>query len=319
MRQSVTSIPDDGYQTARTPLVGGFSRSRPVSTMALRDTNINAYQPGQSFEYQVPPVETEQIPRKRQWMNEETVPHSASAHKRRAGGSPVEVINLIDDDDDPPGPHANPRVPSALNANRRSSDPKSQRAYEALGSHTTPYEIPSSPSPEPPMTTEPNMPDLTKFVHVTRTPTKATNSSDDIVPITEPVLCQEQADLVDLIMSGRNVFYTGSAGCGKSTVLKSFVKRFAEMGLRVNIIAPTGRAALDINGTTTWSYAGWTPDHHKKPLKALKAGAHGKFVRQRLSDTHVLVIDEISMVENLHFERLNIIMKEARNSDLAYV
>lgn len=141
---------------------------------------------------------------------------------------------------------------------------------------------------------------------------------DDVVPIVEPDLCEEQAKLVDLIMSRRNVFYTGSAGCGKSTVLKAFVKRFAAQGMRVNIIAPTGRAALDINGSTTWTYAGWTPDSHKKPLKQLKAAAHGKFVRARLCETEVLVIDEISMVENLHFERLNTVMKEARNSDAAF-
>ena len=30
-----------------------------------------------------------------------------------------------------------------------------------------------------------------------------------VVPISEPPLCKEQADLVDLILSGRNVFYTG--------------------------------------------------------------------------------------------------------------
>lgn len=78
----------------------------------------------------------------------------------------------------------------------------------------------------------------------------------DIVPIVEPDLCPEQADLVDIILSGRNVFYTGSAGCGKSTVLKAFVKRFNAIGKKVNIVAPTGRAALDINGSTTWTYAG---------------------------------------------------------------
>lgn len=144
------------------------------------------------------------------------------------------------------------------------------------------------------------------------TPTK------DVVPIVEPELCPEQAELLDLILSGYNVFYTGSAGCGKSTVLKAFVKRFRERGMSVHIIAPTGRAALDINGSTTWTYAGWTPDHHKRPLKQLKAAAHGKFVQKRLKETDVLVIDEISMVENLHFERLNAVMKEARGSDFAF-
>lgn len=74
----------------------------------------------------------------------------------------------------------------------------------------------------------------------------------------EPVLCKEQAELVELLVSGKNVFYTGSAGCGKSTVLKAFTKRLKSMSKNVKIIAHTGRAALDINGWTTWTFAAWT-------------------------------------------------------------
>lgn len=131
-------------------------------------------------------------------------------------------------------------------------------------------------------------------------------------PVIEPVLCGEQQDLVNLILQGHNVFYTGSAGCGKSTVLKKFVKELQDKRVKVDIVAPTGRAALDIKGSTTWTYAGWWPDSFKRPLDELLKAAHGKFVRRRLNETDVLVIDEISMVENLHFERLDAIMREAR-------
>jgi ATP-dependent DNA helicase PIF1 len=275
--------------------------------MPQRDPNFNMHSPGQNLEDQELRTVSDQGLRKRQRPSEEHNGFHSSAPKRRAGQSPVEVISLIDDDDDDPLP-----APYGTRTLRAELD------VDMHGSQGAPYEIPSSPSPERLMEAKRTIPDLSKFAHSAPTPKKAGTSSDDIVPITEPILCKEQADLVDLILSGRNVFYTGSAGCGKSTVLKAFVKRLTERGLRVNIIAPTGRAALDINGTTTWSYAGWTPDHHKRPLKDLKAAAHGKFVQQRLTDTHVLVIDEISMVENLHFERLNVIMKEARNSTKAF-
>lgn len=56
---------------------------------------------------------------------------------------------------------------------------------------------------------------------------------------------------MDCILAGHNVFYTGSAGCGKSTVLKTFVPLIREQGKTVKIVAPTGKAALDINGSTT--------------------------------------------------------------------
>lgn len=131
-----------------------------------------------------------------------------------------------------------------------------------------------------------------------------------LLPMDEPSLCPEQAALVDLIMQGHNVFYTGSAGCGKSTVLRVFVKKLTEMGKTVRIVAPTGRAALNVGGMTTWTFAGWTPNSHKKTLGKLRQEAvFGSKVNKRIKETDVLVIDEISMVENLHFERLNEIMK----------
>ncbi|GKU10159.1 unnamed protein product, partial [Fusarium langsethiae] len=126
---------------------------------------------------------------------------------------------------------------------------------------------------------------------------------------TEPALCKEQQDLVNLIMGGRNVFYTGSAGSGKSTVLKAIVKKLRDMGRLVHIVAPTGRAALQVDGMSTWSYMGWTPDYHKLPISELKQKGFRKHVRHRINTTDVLIIDEISMVENHHFERINECMK----------
>lgn len=101
--------------------------------------------------------------------------------------------------------------------------------------------------------------------------------------------------------------------CGKSTVLRAFVKKLKAMGKKVRIVAPTGRAALNVGGTTTWSFAGWSPDSFKLPLPKLRHKAFGKTVQGRLRETDVLVIDEISMVENHHFERLNEVMKHVRN------
>lgn len=128
-------------------------------------------------------------------------------------------------------------------------------------------------------------------------------------------LSPEQAEVVELAARGQNIFYTGSAGCGKSTVLRAMVQRLTQEGKRVKVMAPTGRAALAINGTTTWSFAGWTPNSHKLGIEDLKAVATRKksAVRRRFRRTDVVIIDEISMVENLHFERLNQVMKAARH------
>lgn len=130
-------------------------------------------------------------------------------------------------------------------------------------------------------------------------------------PSTAPTLCKEQQDLIDLIATGNNVFFTGSAGCGKSTALKVAVNMLRAQGKIVHIVAPTGRAALQVNGMSTWSYMGWTPDYHKLPIKKLMHKGFRKHIKKRLRDTDVLIVDEISMVENHHFERMNLSMKAA--------
>lgn len=129
----------------------------------------------------------------------------------------------------------------------------------------------------------------------------------------EPPLHPEQERIVNRIMQGHNVFYTGSAGVGKSTVLKNFVNRLKQQGKKIDIVAPSGIAALNVGGMTTFSYAGWTPDSFKEPLENLIAAANGKKVRKRLCKTDVLVIDEISMVERDVFIRLDNMMRAARH------
>lgn len=132
--------------------------------------------------------------------------------------------------------------------------------------------------------------------------------------IQETKLEEEQARLIELIMSGHNVFYTGSAGVGISTVLRRFVSRMRGKGKQVDIVAPTGKAALEVDGFTFWTYAGWTPELMRSSIAKLESNArYLETVQERLRKTDVLVVDEISMFENHHFERLNRIMKSARN------
>lgn len=138
------------------------------------------------------------------------------------------------------------------------------------------------------------------------------------VPVKEPELCVEQRRLVESIMQGNNVFYTGSAGCGKSTVLNSFVRKLRNIPKRVDIVAPTGAAALNVSGCTLQSYIGWGWGSTNQPLSKLKQDVHRKRVWKRVTSTDVLVIDEISMVENHCLERLNILLKEARADQRAF-
>jgi len=129
----------------------------------------------------------------------------------------------------------------------------------------------------------------------------------------EPGLHPEQARVVDRVLEGGNVFFTGSGGTGKSTVLKALVKQLKALDNHVDIVAPSGIAALNVGGMTIYAYAGWHPDSFKEPLKKFIEKSYGKNVRKRLCKTDVLVIDEISMVERDVLVRLDSMMREVRS------
>lgn len=150
----------------------------------------------------------------------------------------------------------------------------------------------------------------------------SSGDEDDGFPLQragEPSLCDEQKELVELIMSGKNIFFTGSAGCGKSTALKVAVEALRDSGKRVHVTAPTGRAAIQIDGTTTWSFMGWHPDMLKNGVKDLKYVTYAKKqTRKRHNRTDVLVIDEISMVSSSFLDHIDVCLKHIRHSELPF-
>lgn len=131
-------------------------------------------------------------------------------------------------------------------------------------------------------------------------------------------LNDEQLKVLELVRRGENVLYTGPAGSGKSVITEAIKADLHDVGKHVDVLAPTGIAALNVGGRTIYSYAGWTPDDKRKTIRQLKARASGGGICKRMRRTDVLIIDEISMVENEILERLHYVMVEARNNDLPF-
>lgn len=90
--------------------------------------------------------------------------------------------------------------------------------------------------------------------------------------------------------TSNNLFLTGEAGTGKSTLLKYF--RYSTKK-NVVVLAPTGVAALNVEGQTIHSFCGFGPDITLQKVKKLGSGT-GKFLL--LQKLHTIIIDEISMV-----------------------
>jgi len=96
---------------------------------------------------------------------------------------------------------------------------------------------------------------------------------------------QEALDLID---AGRNVFITGRAGTGKSTLLEVYRSQTKK---NIVVLAPTGVAALNVHGQTIHSFFHFKPDITLATIK--KKSDNSADIYKKID---VIVIDEISMV-----------------------
>jgi len=126
-------------------------------------------------------------------------------------------------------------------------------------------------------------------------------------------LSSEQARVFQTVIAGGSVFFTGSAGTGKSHLLKRMIEHFRNNTMKdVHVTASTGIAASLIKGTTLHSFAGLGLANEKENdlfWKIMK----NEFVRKRWTSADVLIIDEVSMIDGEFFDKLNRLAKRVRD------
>ncbi|XP_026887355.1 ATP-dependent DNA helicase PIF1 [Electrophorus electricus] len=123
-------------------------------------------------------------------------------------------------------------------------------------------------------------------------------------------LSKEQTAVLNAVLSGKNVFFTGSAGTGKSFLLKRIVGSLPPKGTFAT--ASTGVAACHIGGTTLHSFAGIGSG--SAPLEQCLELAQRPGVRQHWTICKHLIIDEVSMVDGQFFDKLEAIARSIRGS-----
>ncbi|MDP8212366.1 MAG: PIF1 family DEAD/DEAH box helicase [Candidatus Zapsychrus exili] len=90
--------------------------------------------------------------------------------------------------------------------------------------------------------------------------------------------------------TSKNVFITGKAGTGKSTLLKCFRENTLK---NVVALAPTGVAAVNVEGQTIHSFFRFKPDITPETVKLIKMRQTSRRIYEKID---CLIIDEISMV-----------------------
>ena len=106
------------------------------------------------------------------------------------------------------------------------------------------------------------------------------------------MLSDIQKRALSLMQKGKNVFLSGAAGSGKTTLMRIFIDNYPGNCV---VVAPTGVAAVNIGGQTIHSFFAlpfslMTPttlDYLKWPS-----------VREKINKTNCIIIDEISMVRS---------------------
>ena len=131
-------------------------------------------------------------------------------------------------------------------------------------------------------------------------------------------LSDEQKQVLDLVAEKKkSVFFTGSAGTGKSVLLRETIKvlrdKYKREPDRVAVTASTGLAACNVGGVTLHSFAGIGLGKEVVPELVKKVKRNQK-AKQRWLRTKVLIVDEISMVDGDLFDKLEAIARAIRNN-----
>lgn len=130
-------------------------------------------------------------------------------------------------------------------------------------------------------------------------------------------LTKEQQYVIDLVVQKRqNVFYTGSAGTGKSVILSNIIHNLQRIYGKesVAITASTGLAAATIGGITLhkWSHTGIG---NRSAEVLARAISKRRDATMTWRNTKVLIIDEISMIDGRFLSKLEYIARAIRKND----
>jgi len=126
-----------------------------------------------------------------------------------------------------------------------------------------------------------------------------------------------QAEALNILKSGRNVYITGAAGSGKTHVLNEYISYLKERGVTIAVTASTGIAATHIGGMTihSWSGIGIKDDLSKNDIELLIQKEH---LWRRYDKTKVLVIDETSMIHPKMFDALDRLARAMKGSEKVF-
>ena len=123
----------------------------------------------------------------------------------------------------------------------------------------------------------------------------------------------KQKEALDILKSGYNTFLTGPPGSGKTFLVNKYIEYLRKNNISVSITASTGIAATHMGGVTLHSWSGLGIREELDDQEARRICEKG-YLRKRIKNTNVLIIDEISMIKASQFEAVNKICQYAKRN-----
>ncbi|MCX6724014.1 MAG: PIF1 family DEAD/DEAH box helicase [Candidatus Staskawiczbacteria bacterium] len=114
----------------------------------------------------------------------------------------------------------------------------------------------------------------------------------------------KQKEALDILKMGYNTFLTGPPGSGKTFLLNKYIEYLRKNNIPVSITASTGIAATHMGGVTLHSWSGLGIREKLDDLEVRQVCDKG-YLRKRIKNTGVLIIDEISMIKASQFEAVS--------------
>ncbi|AOW00235.1 YALI0A03927p [Yarrowia lipolytica CLIB122] len=138
---------------------------------------------------------------------------------------------------------------------------------------------------------------------------KETDCSDS--PDSPVTLTDEQQAIFDKVKEGQSLMFTGPAGTGKSMLIKEIKKWCSRNKINCALTAPTGLAAMNINGQTIYRWAGLGLMKNNL-LDSLQNLTKNRMAIYNWYETDLLIIDEASQISASTFDKIDTIARHIR-------
>lgn len=151
-----------------------------------------------------------------------------------------------------------------------------------------------------------------KHVHKKLLIPSSISKNNDIV-LTKHGLSEKQQKVYDLISKGQNVFMTGLAGSGKTHLIKKIYCNF-HRSCNIGVTSTTGTSAILIDGSTLHSFLGIGLGQSSIDSLFFKIKKNSR-VYKKWRELDLLIIDEVSMLSPILFDKLESLARLIRKND----